>query len=114
MNSQTVNACSSVMMLALIVGLSTSSVSASGAESSTLKRWVVVSAHLHHKNKVIEVDPAGKEVWSLTKVLQPYAAQRLENGNTLITQRGLREIDPNGKTVWQIPNLSVTRFHRLG
>jgi outer membrane protein assembly factor BamB len=35
-------------------------------------------------HKVVEVDPSGKEVWEATNIVNPYAAQRLEDGTTLI------------------------------
>jgi len=67
--------------------------------------------YISGKRTAAEYDPTGKVVWNKTG-LDGYDIQRLSNSNTLIAQRGLREIDPNGKTVWQVPNLSVTRFHR--
>lgn len=54
-------------------------------------------------NKVIEYDRAMKPVWSYD-ILTPWAAIRLHNGNTLITdekERVVREVDPRGATVWE-------------
>lgn len=55
--------------------------------------------------KVVEVDRAGKTVWSYGEGLEhPLAAQRLPNGNTLVGDAKLGlvvEVDPAGKTVWK-------------
>ncbi len=54
-------------------------------------------------NKVVEYDKDLKEVWSY-KVRSPWAAVRLHNGNTLITDEHdnlTLEVNPKGETVWQ-------------
>jgi outer membrane protein assembly factor BamB len=54
-------------------------------------------------NKVVEFDPAGKEVWSVT-IQRPNCVQRLPNGNTLIACRDAQlvaEVDRKGTVVWQ-------------
>lgn len=57
--------------------------------------------------RVIEVDAAGREVWSYGAaegLKHPIAAQRLDDGNTLIGDMVLGkviEIDPTGKIVWE-------------
>ncbi len=59
-------------------------------------------AHMDAK-KVAEYDNSGREVWSYA-VESPWSAERLRNGNTLITtnRKLVLEVDPQGKTVWQI------------
>lgn len=60
------------------------------------------------KHTVLEVNPAKEIVWKY-EVPFPYLAQRLENGNTLISsgagagQKGyfLIEVDASGKTIWK-------------
>ncbi len=68
-----------------------------------------------HSKMVIEVDKEGKEVWRLTNadlptplLSDPCGAQRLANGNTVITSYGagaanavkLLEVTPEKKVVW--------------
>jgi hypothetical protein len=56
---------------------------------------------LYQQNRVVEVDPNGKEVWSVPMV-QPASAQRLPNGNTLIGCFGtgrVVEVDRMGREV---------------
>ena len=53
--------------------------------------------------KVVEYDKEFKEIWSYNST-KPWAAVRLRNGNTLITdeqQNATREVDPNGATIWE-------------
>jgi outer membrane protein assembly factor BamB len=61
------------------------------------------------EDKVLEVDKAGKVVWSFA-VPFPYLAERLKNGNTLISSGGgygsapgyfLVEVNKKGKVVWK-------------
>ena len=64
--------------------------------------------------RVIEVSPAGDEVWSygLAEGLEhPIAAERLSSGNTLIGDMVLGkviEVTPAGKTVWEYANPELT------
>src|SRR5580704_15463980 len=54
--------------------------------------------------KVVEYDKDFKEVWSYA-IRSPWAAIRLKNGNTLITDEGdklTREVNPRGETVWEV------------
>ena len=54
--------------------------------------------------KVVEYNTAFQEVWSYA-VKSPWAAIRLKNGNTLITDESDRltlEVNSRGKTVWQL------------
>lgn len=59
-------------------------------------------AHMDAK-KVAEYDPTGKEVWSYS-VESPWSAERLSNGNTLVTtnRKQVLEVNPAGQTIWQI------------
>jgi hypothetical protein len=57
-------------------------------------------------NKVVEYDKNFNEVWSY-KIRSPWAAIRLKNGNTLITDEGdnlTREVDSKGETAWEFKN----------
>ena len=70
--------------------------------------------NLTHGNHVVEVDPAGKVVWNLTNadlptplLKDPCGAQRLPNGNTVITSYGagdqkvkLLEVTRDKQVVW--------------
>ena len=54
-------------------------------------------------NKVVEYDKNFKEIWKYN-INKPWAAIRLKNGNTLITDEKdslTREVNSNGKTVWE-------------
>ena len=53
--------------------------------------------------KVVEYDKDFKEIWSYSTP-KPWAAVRLHNGNTLITdekEKFTREVNPKGETVWE-------------
>jgi hypothetical protein len=54
--------------------------------------------------KVVEYDKNFKEVWTY-EIKSPWAAIRLKNGNTLITDESdklTREVSPKGETVWEL------------
>jgi hypothetical protein len=54
-------------------------------------------------NKVVEYDKHFKEIWSYN-IPTPWAAARLHNGNTLITDEHgplVREVNPKSETVWE-------------
>ena len=54
--------------------------------------------------RVVEYDKDFKEVWKY-EITSPWAAVRLKNGNTLITEERdilTREVNPKGETVWEI------------
>lgn len=54
--------------------------------------------------KVVEYDKDFKEIWSYD-IETPWAAIRLKNGNTLITDEKnvlTREVNPNKETVWEL------------
>jgi outer membrane protein assembly factor BamB len=55
------------------------------------------------KNQVVEYDKNFNEIW-FYKILSPWAAIRLKNGNTLISDERdslAREVNPKGETVWE-------------
>ena len=54
-------------------------------------------------NCVVEYDKDFKEIWRYN-IMSPWAAIRLKNGNTLITDEKeslTREVNPKGETVWE-------------
>jgi hypothetical protein len=54
-------------------------------------------------DRVVEYDKNFKEIWSYN-IDKPWAALRLKNGNTLITDEKnslTREVNPKGETVWE-------------
>ncbi len=55
------------------------------------------------QNYVVEYDKNFKEIWRY-EIKSPWAAIRLKNGNTLITDEAdslTREVNPKGETVWE-------------
>jgi outer membrane protein assembly factor BamB len=72
------------------------------------------------KHTVLEVNPAMEIVWKY-ELPFPYLAQRLENGNTLISsgagagQKGyfLTEVDAGGKTVWKYGGVDAPKEEQL-
>jgi hypothetical protein len=66
-------------------------------------------------HKVVEYDKDFKEIWSYA-IKTPWAAIRLHNGNTLITDEGdklTREVNPEGETVWEIKLSELPPEYRL-
>jgi hypothetical protein len=62
------------------------------------------------ENKVVELTLEGKEIWSVSSKW-PWAAIRLNNGNTLISGDGngyTREVNPSGETVWELTQADVS------
>ena len=60
-------------------------------------------------NRVAEYDRDMKELWSY-EIPTPWAAIRLQNGNTLIvseSQRLVREVSPKGETVWEFSQKDI-------
>lgn len=54
-------------------------------------------------NKVVEYDKRFNPIWTYA-ISTPWAATRLQNGNTLITDEHdklVREVNPRGETVWE-------------
>jgi hypothetical protein len=67
----------------------------------------ILTAHLN-EGRVAEYDWSGKKIWNVNAP-GVWAATRLKNGNTLISQEhtGVREVDPAGKTVWEFTQADV-------
>ncbi len=66
-------------------------------------------------NKVVEFDNHFKEIWSYP-IRSPWAALRLQNGNTLITDESenlTREVNPKGETVWEFKNTDLPAEYRF-
>jgi len=65
--------------------------------------------------KVVEYDKNFNEIWSY-KIRTPWAAIRLKNGNTLITDERdslTREVNPKGETVWEFKSSELPEACRL-
>jgi hypothetical protein len=65
--------------------------------------------------QVVEYDQNFNEVWSY-KINTPWAALRLKNGNTLITDERdhlTREVNSRGETVWEFNNDELPDAYRL-
>jgi outer membrane protein assembly factor BamB len=62
-------------------------------------------------NKVAEYDSNGKELWSNTPGIAVWSAERLKNGNTLISgSKMVREVNPAGATVWEFSPADVPDY----
>jgi hypothetical protein len=74
-----------------------------------------LAAHLD-SGKVVEYDAEGKAIWTYA-VSTPWSAQRLANGNTLITSTPSHVIEVNrqGETVWEFSqqDAPLYRFFQL-
>ena len=67
------------------------------------------------ENKVVELDKNFNEVWKYP-IRSPWAALRLKNGNTLITdeQESLtREVNQKGETVWELKSNELPEAYRF-
>lgn len=65
-------------------------------------------------NKVYEMDPAGKVVWSFA--IDAWSAEKLSSGNVLIasyTANRLIEVDPAGKVAWEFGTLNAMKAKPL-
>ena len=74
---------------------------------------------VYTRNKVIELDASGKQIWEKTGLKQPWASVGLPNGHRLIsnyTGRSVIEYDTGGKEVWRKDKLPASPFNvrRLG
>jgi hypothetical protein len=66
-------------------------------------------------NKVVEYDKDFKVVWTYA-IKSPWAALRLKNGNTLITDEQdnlTREVNSKGETVWELKNTDLPQEYRF-
>ena len=67
-------------------------------------------------DKVVEYDKDFNEVWSYN-IPKPWAAIRLKNGNTLITDEAdieTREVNSKGETVWSLKPSDLPEAYRYG
>jgi hypothetical protein len=65
--------------------------------------------------KVVEYDKEFNKIWSYP-IRSPWAALRLKNGNTLITDEHdslTREVDPQGAIVWEFKSSDLPEAYRL-
>jgi outer membrane protein assembly factor BamB len=61
--------------------------------------------------KVVEYDSSGKELWSHTPGIATWSAERLKNGNTLISgSKAVREVNSAGATVWEFTPADVPEY----
>ncbi len=71
----------------------------------------------YQSKRILEVDTAGKTVWTLNTKYYPYSAERLPNNNTLValqaTTNSVVEYDSNSTVVWQVSVSSPKRATRL-
>lgn len=66
------------------------------------------------QNKVFEMDPTGKIVWSFA--IDAWSAEKLASGNVLIasyTTNRLIEVDPTGKVAWEFGTLNAMKAKPL-
>jgi hypothetical protein len=66
-------------------------------------------------NNVVEYDTNFNEIWRYG-IRSPWAAMRLKNGNTLITDEGdalTREVNHKGETVWEFKSSELPEAYRL-
>ncbi len=67
-------------------------------------------------NRVVEYDRDFKEIWSYD-IPKPWAAIRLPNGNTLITDEQdviTREVNPKKETVWEVSKADIPARYWYG
>lgn len=66
---------------------------------------------LRAEKAFIEVDDSGKELWRHTVPDLPVMAERLVDGNTLMSWRGgLIEVTPKHEVVWELKATEITEF----
>jgi len=67
------------------------------------------------ESNVVEFDKDFNKIWSYP-IRSPWAAIRLKNGNTLITDEHdslTREVNPKGETVWELDSTNLPEAYRL-
>jgi hypothetical protein len=70
---------------------------------------------LRHEKAIVEVDESSNEVWRQAVPGLPVVAERLSNGNTLMSWiGGLIEVDPDRRVVWELKAEDITEFPVLG
>jgi len=66
---------------------------------------------LRAEKAFVEVDESGKELWRHPVPDLPTVAERLDNGNTLMSWRGgIIEATPSHEVVWEIKKADITEF----
>jgi hypothetical protein len=66
---------------------------------------------LRAEKAFVEVDESGKELWRHAVPDLPVVAERLANGNTLMSWRGgLIEATPKHEVVWELKTADITEF----
>ena len=66
---------------------------------------------LRTEKAFVEVDESGKELWRHAVPDLPVVAERLANGNTLMSWRGgLIEATPKHEVVWELKTADITEF----
>ena len=66
---------------------------------------------LRTEKAFVEVDESGKELWRHAVPDLPVVAERLENGNTLMSWRGgMIEATPKHEVVWELKTADITEF----
>jgi hypothetical protein len=66
---------------------------------------------LRTEKAFVEVDESGRELWRHTVPDLPVVAERLVNGNTLMSWRGgLIEAKPSHEVVWELKTGDITEF----
>jgi hypothetical protein len=66
-------------------------------------------------SNVVEYDKNFNEIWRYG-IKSPWAALRLKNGNTLITDEAdnlTREVNPKGETAWELKNTDLPEAYRF-
>jgi hypothetical protein len=70
--------------------------------------WLVA---LRSEKAFVEIDESGKELWRHAVPDLPVVAERLQNGNTLMSWRGgLQEVAPDHRMVWELKAADVKEF----
>jgi hypothetical protein len=67
------------------------------------------------ENNVVELDKDFNKIWSYS-IRSPWAAIRLKNGNTLITDEAdslTREVNRKGETVWEFKSSDLPEAYKL-
>jgi len=70
-----------------------------------------------NNDRVLEVTPDGRVVWTYDKLVRPHNGHRLPNGNTLISdseQNTIIEVNPDGETVWSFGGGPALNWPRNG
>jgi outer membrane protein assembly factor BamB len=87
-------------------------VAANGAAGARRTESGTTLICLWNQGEVIEVDRAGKIVWSAKGMSSPRVAQKLPNGNVLVADNGgLKEYDKDAKLIWRHDLAGTSGMH---